>query len=189
MKFKFDGVFPAGLLIAALLGGCHTLPPVDAPPPVLPAPEQVRPVLVLPLALPSAADDVMELIDRFGRASPAELSKEYDILIAIPDPDRGGTSLLRLALLLSQSGLPFRDDAAAVRVLQEWEKRQPAADPALKSFVHWLRGMLGERIRLAGNMEECGNKLRDEKKRAETCKDKLDAIKDMEKSLIERDKH
>ena len=184
MKFKFDELFPAGLLIASLLGGCQVLPP-----PALPAPEPERPVFILPPALPSAADDVMELIDRFGRASPLELSKEYDALNAIPSPDRGGTSQLRLALLLSQPGLPFRDDAAALRVLQEWEKRQPAADPALKSFVRWLRSMLGERVRLAGNLEDCGNKLRDEKKRAEACKEKLDALKDMEKSLIERDKH
>lgn len=183
-----SGVLLPVALAALQLGGCTFLPAKVSVPEVLKPPEPAPQIQVVSPTLPSAADDVMELLDRVSRASPGELAREYDALAAIPDPDRGGSSMLRLALLLSQPGLPFRDDAAALRVLQEWEKRQPAADPALKAFVRWLRGMLTERNRLAGNLEEAGVRARDEKKRAEACKDKLEAIKDMERSLLERDK-
>mgnify|MGYP000860831361 CR=1 FL=1 len=186
-----SGVLLPAMMAALLLGGCAILPAPEALTPSEPQPEPPPQIQTAPPALPvvtSAADDVMELLDRIGRASPGELAREYDALSAIPEPDRAGGSMVRLALLLSQPGLPFRDDAAALRVLQEWEKRQPEADLALKSFVRWLRGMLTERNRLAGNLEEAGARARDEKKRAEACKDKLEAIKDMEKSLLERDK-
>jgi hypothetical protein len=178
-----------GVLYVALLAGCVSSqampPPAPAP---LPPPQPPQPPQVAQLPLSSAADDVMEMLGRFGGASPAELAREYDALAAIPEPNRGGASQLRLALLLAQPGLPFRDDAAALRVLQEWERRQPAADPALKSFVHWQKSMLTERNRLAAALDESSAKLREEKKRADACKDKLEAIKEMEKSLIERDK-
>lgn len=179
MKCKWFG---SGML-ALLLSGCAVVPVPVAP--KLPETPQVR--IAAPV-LPSVADDVMELLDRIGRATPAELAKEYDALTAIPERDRVSSSQLRLALLLSQPGLSFRDDAAALRVLQEWERRQPAAHPSSKSFVRWLRGMLMERNRLAGSLEEAVVRARDEKKRADVCKDKLEAIKDMEKSLLERDK-
>jgi hypothetical protein len=178
-----------GWLLVALLAGCANpgakLPSADVSwsPPQSPQPPQVT-----QLPLSSAADDVMELLSRFGDASPVELAREYDALSAIPEPTRGGASQLRLALLLAQPGLPFRDDAAALRVLQEWERRQPAADPALKSFVRWQKGMLAERNRIAAALDESSARLREERKRADACKDKLEAIKEMEKSLIERDK-
>ncbi len=171
MKMNTSGFGVIAGLLAVLLSGCADLRSG------------------LPSSLPSTTDDVLELMDRFSRASPAELVREYDALAAIPDQSRGGTAQLRLSLLLSQPGLPFRDDAAALRVLQEWEKRQPAAEPALKAFVRWMRAMLGERNRLAGNLDEAGARMREEKKRAEVCREKLEAIKNMEKSLIERDKH
>lgn len=171
------------MLLFAVLAGCAEVPPV------LPLPEPKPALPILLPALPGAADDVLELLGRFGRASPVDLVREYESLAAIHDENRGGASLLSLSVLLSQPGLPFRDDAAALRVLQQWEKSQPAADPALKSFVHWLRAMLAERIRLAGSLEEAGSRLREERKRAEACKEKLEAIKNMERSLLERDKH
>lgn len=171
-----------GGLLVVLLTGCASQPAM------LPSPPATQPPPVAQPPLSSAADDVMELLGRLGGATPAELAREYDALAAIPEPNRGGTSLLRLALLLSQPGLSFRDDAAALRVLQEWERRQPAADPAQKSFVHWQKGMLTERIRLAAALDEGSARLREERKRADACNDKLEAIKQMEKSLIERDK-
>jgi len=171
-----------GGLLVALLSGCASHSSI------LPSPQATQPPSVMQFPLSSPADDVVELLGRFGAASPAELVREYEALAAITEPNRGGASQLRLALLLSQPGLPFRDDAAALRVWLEWERRQPAADPALKSFVRWQKGMLTDRIRLAAALDESSARLREEKKRADVCNDKLEAIKQMEKSLIERDK-
>lgn len=181
MKRNTAGCTGLACLVAVFLSGCVGMQSMN-PPPDGAGVDSVG-------APPNPTDELLALLDRIGRASPGELLREYETLAAAPEPVRGGNGQLRLALLLSQPGLPFRDDAAALRVLQAWENGQVHADPALKTFVHWLRAMLGERAKLAGGLEEAGAKLRDEKKRSEVCKDKLEAIKNMERSLIERDKH
>jgi hypothetical protein len=191
MKWMQSGIGSVGsnVLAVMLLVGCAGLDKPDsatAPVPAKPRPlPQTQEVVPVP---PSAADEVMAWLDRIGGATPAELVREYDTLAALPEPDHGGAGQMRLALLLAQPGLPFRDDAAALRLLGEWEKRQAAADPALKGFVSWFRSILVERGRIAGQLEDSGARMREERKRAEACKEKLEAIKDMEKSLLEREK-
>lgn len=181
MKRKLPAYTGVVCLLLVLMTGCQSMRPEGG----TPDNGEMEPIATQP----SATDELLALLERFGRASPGELMREYEALAATPEPTRGGDALLRLALLLSQPGLPFRDDAAALRVLQVWESRQANADPTRKTFVRWLRAMLGERVRLAGSLDETGVRLREEKKRADVCKDKLEAIKSMERSLIERDKH
>lgn len=161
----------------ALLVGCKALPPGQPTPPE----PEAGTVSV------DTVDTLLTMLDRFSHASPGELLREYEALAA-QEPKSAADGQLRLALLLSQPGLPFRDDAAALRVLQAWEKRQTRPDPGVAGFVRWLRAMLGEQLRVAGAMDETGIRLREERKRAEACRDKLEAIKSMERSLIERDK-
>ncbi|MEW6677195.1 MAG: hypothetical protein AB1421_04680 [Pseudomonadota bacterium] len=123
-----------------------------------------------------------------SRTPASELGRVLEALKALPESQRDGPTSLRLALLLGQPGLPFRDDAAARKLVQDWLFREPTADPGLLAFAHWYRAQLGERGRLAAGLEEAGMRAREEKKRADACKDKLEALKNMEKSLIERDK-
>ncbi len=183
MKRSVSGSVGLACLLAALLGGCQVVPPKAQPA------GEAGAESMADSAPAGASDELPALLDRFSRASPGELKREYEALASLPEAKQGGDVRLRLALLLAQPGLPFRDDAAALRVLQEWENGQTQADPAHKAFVRWLRAMLGERVRLAGSLEDAGARLREEKKRAEVCKDKLEAIKSMERSLIERDRH
>ncbi len=171
-------------LAFTLLAGCETLiQRPDAPPAV----EVAKPPPPPPPA-PKPVEELATYLERIGGASPGELAREYESLAVLPEGQREPGILLRLGLLLSQPGLPFRDDAAALRVLMEWESRQAGADPAVKAFVRWLRTQLGERTRLTAGLDETILRAREEKKRADVCKDKLEALKNMEKSLIERDK-
>lgn len=126
--------------------------------------------------------------DHLNRTAPADLVKQYNALNAIPEPSRNDGEVIEIALLLSQPGLSMRNDATALRLLQDREAHL-AADAQLAPFVHWLRASLQERIRLAGNAEDTAEQLRDEKKRADACSDKLQAIRKMEDSLIERNRH
>lgn len=186
-RWKFPQRAALVLLTLLPLVGCeHLLQPPPVADQAVKEPAPRLPPLPPP---PSPVDTLAALLDQLGGASPGELAREYERLALIPEPSRGPDALLRLALLLSQPGLPFRDDAAAARVLQEWETRQVEADPAIKGFVRWLRGQLGERNRLTSGLDETILRAREEKKRADVCKDKLEALKNMEKSLIERDKH
>lgn len=157
----------AGLL--ALAGGCTLMPRVVSAPPETPA-------------------ELLAFQDRLNRSNPAELVKQYNALNAIPEQSRNDGQTIELALLLSQPGLPMRDDEAALRLLQNREGRL-GFNAGLAPFVHWLRASLQERVRLAGAAQDATDQLRDEKKRADACSDKLQAIRKMEDSLIERNRH
>lgn len=156
-----------GLL--ALAGGCAPMPRVVSAPPATPT-------------------ELFAFQDRLNRAAPAELAKQYNALNAIPAQSRNDGQVLELALLLSQPGFAMRNDATALQLLQEREARLPS-DSTLAPFVRWLRNALQERVRLAASADDAATQLRDEKKRADACNDKLQAIRKMEDSLIERNRH
>lgn len=157
-----------GLL--ALAGGCAPLPLVVSSPPATPA-------------------ELLAFQDKINRSAPADLIKQYNALNALPAQSRNDGQVLELALLLSQPGFPLRNDTAALQLLQNREARLPNDASALAPFVHWLRASLQERVRLAASVDDTTNQLRDEKKRADACNDKLQAIRKMEDSLIERNQH
>jgi hypothetical protein len=156
-----------GLL--ALAGGCTPMPRIVSAPQATPT-------------------ELLAFQDRLNRAAPTELTKQYNALNAIPAQSRNDGQVLELALLLSQPGFPMRNDAAALQLLQDREARKPS-DSTLVPFVRWLRAALQERVRLAASAEDAASQLRDEKKRADACNDKLQAIRKMEDSLIERNQH
>lgn len=169
-------------------GECETTPPCD------------KPVESLSHARaetgPLAAESLLAYRSRISRLTSADLSQEYDAIPTAPDTD--GTRELRLVLLLSAPAAPFRDDRAALRLLQEWEKTQLELEVwpdtplgqsmPLRDLTHWLSLTLREHIRLQAALDASQAKVRDESKRTDLCQDKLDAIRNMEKSLLERDK-
>ncbi len=169
-------------LLILITSGCAPLSPSQAR---HPKPAQVRP----PSAKPQELEELLAFTIQLNRLTAADLVKEYDALRAIPEQDRGDDKLLELSLLLSQPGFPLRNDATALQMLQAREKQKVDLDSGLMPLIHWLSTTLQERVRLAGSVTECGNQLHDEKKRADTCSDKLDAIRKMEDSLIERNRH
>lgn len=191
------------LLPMALLTACAELPVPSAPPEEKPASEMI-PAADKPARPNSAAqgrkmftpvETLLAYQNHISRLSQADLNREYNAIPTAPDLD--GTRELRFALLLSAPGAPFRDDRSARRLLQEWEKAQPApvaSDPQpaqsahLRDFVRWWGATLQEQIRLQSALDASQAKAQDESKRAGLCQDKLDAIRDMEKSLLERDK-
>ncbi len=123
-----------------------------------------------------------------ARLTPRELLLEHSRATALLEGERRGDTPPRLAALLAIPDAPFRDDAAAERMLREWLTISPQTDAALSVLVAWQVARLGERARLAAAVDDGVRRLRDERRRAESCREKLDAIKDMERTLLERDK-
>lgn len=168
------------LLTLALAAGCA---------PMLKTGTATRPALPSSLfPWPATLEDLMAFQDSLNRSAPADLARQYATLSAIAEQHRSDGDALKLALLLSQPGFPSRNDTAALRILQDREHR-PSLDPELAPFIRWLRTSLQERARLGTSLEDMNAQLRDEKKRADTCSDKLEAIRKMEDSLIERNRH
>jgi hypothetical protein len=160
-----------GLFCLTLAGGCSHLAKTG-----------------MALSEPTAIADLLAFQNRLTRSSPAELAKQYTILTAAPEQVRSESDSLKLALLLSQPGFSLRNDAAALKLLQERERRL-LPDSELASFIRWYRASLQERVKLAASVDEVNTQIGEEKKRADSCNDKLQALRKMEDSLIERNKH
>lgn len=159
----------AGLMVLALSAGCASMPGI------LPG-QGMTP------------EELLAFQDKLNHAAPGELAKQYNGLNAIPEQTRSDSDTLKLALLLSQPGFPSHNDAAALRLLQDHEP-QLLGHARLAPFVRWLRSSLQERVRLADSAEDTAAQLRDEKKRGDACNDKLQAIRKMEDSLIDHNRH
>ena len=121
---------------------------------------------------------VLSLLDGYQRwqAMPAEdLRLEFTAANDAYATAQGDAERLRLALLLSLPGAPFRDDGRALSVLEP--VATPGAAGPLRELALIVRSQLAERLRA----------VRDEQKRSEELSQKLDALRKLERSLIERE--
>jgi hypothetical protein len=109
--------------------------------------------------------------------SAAEWAKENDQ--SRPGKDDGDLPRLRQAVLLAAPSATPRDHARALQLFEQLE-REHRSDSQLQNLIGALRAELAERRRL----EE---KNRDEARRADDAEQKLDALKAIEKNLMERE--
>ena len=123
---------------------------------------------------------VMTLLDGFQRwhAMPADdQARELTMANSAYIREAGDSERLRLALLLSMPNTAFRDDGRALSLLEP-VLAAPANPPGpLKQLAFVLQTQLADRMRA----------LRDEQKRADELSQKLDALRKLERSLIERE--
>lgn len=187
--------------VAGMLAGCGVLWPGGqqagpAPAPPQPASPRQAPVQPLP---PRRAEPVQAPAPAEARAEPRINEGEqlgnligYVQQVAGMHPEeqrrelaganqvlaREGSLLarLRVALLLGTPGLGVWDDARALALLEPLGSLPPgtAAQPGatLRRFAAWLHAQVAERLR--------------EQRRATQLREQLDALKAMERSLLER---
>ena len=150
----------------ALAAGCALLS--EPPPP------EVEPREPAPWVEPGGppASDVENLVEYFSyiRKLPAnDLAREYDTARQAYNRGRSEHSRLRFAMLLSLPGVPFSDDGRALDVL----------DPVLRkgngryyALAQMLSSHIQEQRRLNASVQGL--------------QQKLDALKSLERSIIER---
>lgn len=100
------------------------------------------------------------------KLSPAELAKEHDTVRHLYANSRSDFNRVRYAMLLSVSGAAFNDEARALEALEPLLRNPDAA-------LHNLAFMMSAQIQ--------------ERRRGQGLQHKLDALKSLEKSLIDRD--
>lgn len=122
----------------------------------------------------SDLDEAMRFSQRIKKLNSAELTKEYEQISQAFSQTKSDLSRVQLALLLSSPHAAFRDDAVAINLLKEWPKENRVASNGLHVFGMLLTSLLEE--------------IRDKDKRADALQKKLDALKSMEKNLMQRDK-
>jgi TolA-binding protein len=117
---------------------------------------------------------VVELIgyaQRVAGLQADEQQRELNASSQMFSKDRGVYGRVRLALLLSLPGTPFSDESKAVGLLDPLVSKE-AAGP-MQQFAGLLHTQINERVR--------------EQRRATQLKEQLDALKDVERKIIERE--
>ena len=118
---------------------------------------------------PRPSSDNESLLMYFGyvrKLPSAELVREHDTLRQTYAKSQSDFARVRYAMLLSVPGTPFNDDARALEALEPLLKNPDAA-------LHGLAFIVSAQIQ--------------EQRRGQGLQHKLDALKSLEKNLIERD--
>ncbi len=164
----------AGLLFV-VLAGCAELQrlapaptpaPIPAPAPPVPAPTPA------PVLDASDAQQTVELLDyyqRVGQLSAEDQRRELNTTTQSFNRERSSYNRVRLALLLLLPGTGFQDDARAVQLL---EPLTTGGGGNLQKLASLLYAQAGELVKT--------------QKRADQMKDQLEALRAIERSLIER---
>jgi len=151
------------LILALMLGlnGCTTTAPETS-------------LAARPVHHDYEIDEVLRYHQRIKKLNAAELNKEYEQTSHSFTLNKSDLNRVQLALLLSLPNTAFRDETAAYNLLKEWAKEPKVAPAGLRGFGVLLSTLLDD--------------MRDKDKRNEALQKKLDAIKSMEKNLLQRDK-
>lgn len=181
------------LAVTVLIAGCAT-PPPPAPAPVLPPPEPVKVVTPPPVVVaqppepapvvvvtnPLSEDDqqALSLLGFLGQISSASMDdqkREYQNASQQFQKAKTDVNRLRLAALLMLPNTAFQDDVKALGVLEGISAKNASPIRELALFLH---GQLAERQR----------QVREEQKRADAIQQKLDNLKAIERSLLDRER-
>lgn len=115
--------------------------------------------------------ELMQYLLRIAHISAEEQKREIPVLSQAMSRDRSLVSRLKLALLLSQPGSAAQDDGRALTLLEPYAN--PGANPGpLRQFASFLHMQLAERMRGV--------------RRADQLKEQLEALRAVERSIIER---
>jgi len=120
------------------------------------------------------ARQVVELIgyaQRIATMTAEQQRREYSTSNQAFARDQGAMSRMRLALLLATPGASVQDPARAASLLEPLARSSDAASP-LHALAGLLYGQLNERA--------------SERKRADQMREQLEALKELERTMIER---
>jgi len=156
----------AAALCASLLAGCTAIFDSGASPELPGAAARER----------DESRQVIALIDYahiVARLLPEEQQRELNASSQKFSKDRSDYGRVRLALLLALPGTAFGDESKAAILLEPLAGVAPQSPGPLRQFAGLLYGQVSERLR--------------EQRRATQLKEQLDALKAIERKIIERE--
>ena len=139
--------------------------------------------------VPSDSDRIVRFYDLLLTMKGVELAGELEAVRRSFEQDKSELNRLQLALLLSLPGTNFRDDNAAVALLNPFMKDKHQEGSTLRPLAVWLHTELLELRRTDEALQQQVAKLKEEQRRTEALQQKLDAILDMEMKMIEREQN
>ena len=155
--------------------------PAPAPAATVPGPVAViSPALVTvpPAAIEPAGEDVQLILllsdlQRFGSMGAEEVRRELGTATQALTRQRTDVNRVRLAVLYTLIRSNPQDDQRALQLLENVAKSNPGTPP-IKQLAVILQAQISERLRA----------VRDEQQKADAALQKLEALRQMERSLI-----
>jgi len=129
---------------------------------------------------------VLSFFQRIRGMSPDGLSAEYALVTQALAKHRSDSNRLKLALLFSLPYAAFRDDGRAAALAEETLANK-SMEPELRPLALYIAVVATEQKRQEERYQIISQKLREEERRAETRQQKLNALKTIEKDLINRE--
>jgi hypothetical protein len=157
-----------------MLAGCTVLAPDHAatsesiPSPITPVEPPVAVTEVRPTV--GEAEQLLYYFERIKRLQVSELAKEHEAVRTNYGRIRSDFNRISYAMLLSLPGTSFMDEVRALELLEPLVKRGEAG---VRSLTFMLVTFIQERRRISGELS--------------AMQQKLDALKSLERRLIERD--
>jgi len=117
----------------------------------------------------------------------AELARELDSTRQEFEKDKSEFNRVRFAMLLSLPGTGFRDEQAALNLVQPFLNDKRYENSVLRPLALVLHAQLSELKRLDEALQQQTAKAKEEQRRADALQQKLEAILDMEMKMLERE--
>lgn len=170
---------------------------------VRPTPEQINsphgaaPAVVVPASAPDSVEDSrsaeplgwwFDYYRKTGEQSAAALAREYQSTEAAYAGDKSLPMRLRMVALLSQRDAPFRNPERAVKLLDDVIADRDHQQQVLRDAAAVIRSRLLTELDDARKIQMLQNQLKDMQTTNREIQNQLNALKEIERSLYERDK-
>lgn len=170
---------------------------------VRPTPEQTNsshdavPAVVVPASTPDSVEDShsaapldwwFDYYRKTSEQSAAALTREYQSTEAAYAADKSLPLRLRMVALLSQRDAPFRNPERAVKLLDDVITDRDHQQQALRDAAAVIRSRLLAELDDARKIQTLQSQLKDMQTTNREIQSQLNALKEIERSLYERDK-
>jgi hypothetical protein len=184
--------FTALSMSLALLCGCIQAPPAPPPQPATAPPVTVEePAVPQPPPPPPRVSDAERLLSYYDYVLTLpqdQLALEQERTLRFFGQHRSEFAFMQLVLLRSLPGASAKDRAQAQEMLSSYLKETQDRPSELRPLGLMLRNMFAEHQQLEAQIQVQAQKLKDEARRNEELQQKLDAVVETERKLLERSK-
>jgi hypothetical protein len=176
-----------------ILVGCPQPQPRPSPPQPEPesAPVQPPPSAPEPPFSHQPVGDTDRAVAYYGYLSTLtgeQLTREYERTLRFYKEQYSDLTFMQIVLLRIMPNAPFRDNAQARDMLSSFLKEPRVRASELQPLALLLYNMLTEQQQKDAEIQAQAQRLKEETKRYDAVKQKLDALIDAERKMLERNK-
>lgn len=191
MRIFFATRAPAALLLVIVLAGCWQPAPRPQPPapstPSEPTRSEAEPAPFTRQPV-GDVDRLMGYYAFLSALSGEQLVQEHERTLRFYRQQYSDFTLMQLVLQRIMPQAPFRDSAQAQEMLSSFLKEPRTQTSELRPVALLLSTMITEQQQKEAEVQAQAQKVKEETRRYEEVKQKLDALVDAERKMLQRNK-